>query len=111
MDIPAIIVFGIIVLIGIVLNVKLYKSRRRDKLNLERDWLAFLEFVKQENIVGIKSQGEILIYNRNLTKQQLLKLRQIVQLRIERHPELESLRLLAFNKKLYHGRRFSGGVQ
>ena len=58
----------------------------------------------ENNIAEIRNYGSKLIWNKYLNQDQLSKIKEVVENKIERHPELEKLKLDAFNKQFSYDR-------
>ena len=110
------ITLGIIVLLASIPYYFIFKSERKDKELIDSQWKNFLRAVDKNNISEIISYGDKLIWNKYLKRDQLSKIIEVVKLRIDNYPELEKLKLDAFNKKLDYDRILpspgsSGGIK
>ena len=76
----------------------------QDKQTLPENWDKFKAAIAKNNIYEIKYFGDKLIWNKYLKQYQLTKIIEIVDSKIERYPELEQLKLDAFNKQLHYDR-------
>ncbi len=95
----------VISLIAFAVNYFIWSSWKKDKVNLEKDWQKFLKSELLNDRKGIVENGEKLIWNKHLTKEQLQSIITIVNSNINKYPELEELKNLAFNKELNYKRR------
>ena len=99
---------GIILLIAISIQIVLRRIRGRDKNSINEDWKKFLHASSKNNIGEIKYYGDKLIWNKYLKQNQLTKISEVVAIKIEKYPELEKLKLDAYNKQLHYNRLFPG---
>ena len=99
---------GIIFIIAIYINILLRKNKRKHQSSITRDWDNFLAAASENNIVEIKQYGDKLIWNTSLNQEQLSKITEVVEKNIDDYPELEKLKLDAFNKQLNFDRTLPG---
>lgn len=99
-------IIAIISLITIIIAIRyfLWKSSQRALLIIDQDWEGFLKASASSNINRINLFGGKLIYNKHLKQAQLEKIIEVVDEHFEKFPELEDLKLKAFNKKLHYDR-------
>ena len=107
---------GIFSLVAIGIYYFLWKDRLNDKKNLEKDWQKFLKSESQNDIMGIASNGDKLIWNKYLLSEQLNKIIEVTNSRVIKFPELKKLANNAYNKKLHYTRTMptsgsSGGIK
>ena len=107
---------GIILIFSIIIYFFIRKDRLNDKRNLELDWENFLKSESLNDIKGIAENGDKLIWNKYLLNEQLDKIISVVNLLVSDFPQLEKLKLNAFNKKLHYNRTMpesgsSGGIK
>ena len=91
---------------ALIVGIRLYlrKLSLKDKKELDPNWSAFIQAVDESNMANIDEYGSKLILNKHLTGTQLTKIIEVVDSNIEDFPELEQLKLNAFNKKLHYDR-------
>lgn len=101
-----VLIYSIVIIFLISLGIYHYirKDRQRDKNNLAIDWKNFLKSESQNNIKGIVTYGDKLIWNKYLLNEQLDKVIDVVNSRVANFPELKKLENNAFNKKLHYNR-------
>ena len=95
---------GIISLVSIGIYYFIWKDKLSDKKKLEKDWQKFLKSESLNDIKGIASNGDKLIWNKYLLTEQLDQIIDVVNSRISDFPELKKLENNAFNKKLHYDR-------
>ena len=103
-----IISLGIIFIIAIYINILLRKNKKKHQDSITHDWDNFLAAASENNIVEIKQYGDKLIWNTSLNQEQLSKITEVVEKNIDDYPELEKLKLDAFNKQLNFDRTLPG---
>ena len=77
-----------------------HRKKQHTKPTLSIDLKHFKKAHEINDIKGIINYGNKIFYNLNLDNTALLVLDRIISERIKKHPELEELRLLIYNKKL-----------
>ena len=95
---------SIISIIAIGIYYFMWKDRLNDKRNIEKDWQKFLKSESINDIKGIASNGDKLIWNKYLQDKQLDKIIDVVKNKVSDFPELKKLENNAFNKKLHYNR-------
>lgn len=95
---------GIISLISIGIYYFIWKDKQNDKNNLDKDWRRFLKSISLNDMKGIASNGDKLIWNKYLKTEQLDKIIEVVNSKLSDFPELKELENNAFNKKLHFNR-------
>jgi len=98
------IALGMILVIGIAIQFVFWKMRERDKNSIDEHWKRFQHAIERNNIEEIQYFGDKLVWNKHLKQHQLTTISEVVTDRIERYPQLEQLKLHAFNKQLHYDR-------
>jgi hypothetical protein len=103
---------GILVLIVLIIQYFLWK----DKNSLNYYWQKFLDSESNNDMRGLKFNGEKLIWNKYLKNEQLEKIIDVVNSRVKNYPTLKRLANDAYNKKLHYDRILpqsgsSGGIK
>lgn len=93
-----------IFLVTMVIYYFLWKNYQQDKKNLQNDWEKFQKSVSENDDKGMAINGDKLIWNKYLTKEQLEEIITVIDSRISNYPELKKLQKNAFNKKLHYDR-------
>ena len=93
-----------IFLVTMVIYYFLWKNYQQDKKNLQYDWEKFQKSVSENDSKGMTINGDKLIWNKYLTKEQLEEIITVVDSKISNYPELKKLKNNAFNKKLHYDR-------
>ena len=93
-----------IFLVTMVIYYFLWKNYQQDKKNLQNDWEKFQKSVSENDSKGMAINGDKLIWNKYLTKEQLEEIITVIDSRISNYPELKKLQNNAFNKKLHYDR-------
>ena len=106
----------IISLISIGIYYFIWKSKAKDKRNLDKDWQEFLKAESINNIKGIASNGDKLVWNKYLQIKHLDKIIEVTNSRVDKFPVLKKLANNAYNKKLHYNRTLpeagsSGGIK
>lgn len=107
---------GALFLIVVLIQLFLRRNRKIDKKSIRTDWQLFLKASKSTDIPAMIKLGEKLIWNKYLTQAQLSNIMAVVDFHIEKHPELQKLKLDAYNKQLHYDRILpesgsSGGIK
>jgi len=107
---PSIFLFlSVLLFIAVTIQILLRRSRKKDKLSLDADWQNFLTASSTEDIEGINNYGDKLIWNKYLKQNQLTQISKVVELNIDKYPELKKLKLNAYNKQLHYNRTLDAG--
>ena len=102
-----IVTIAFILLIGTTIQFIIWRSNKRDKLSLDKDWMNFIDASTQSDIDLINEYGDKLIWNKHLKQEQLTIISEVVESKIEKNPKLEKLKLNAYNKQLHYDRTLS----
>ncbi|OUS16507.1 hypothetical protein A9Q93_05685 [Nonlabens dokdonensis] len=96
-----ILVVTFIITITIVVLFFYYSSqiKKRDSQTLESDWKAFQNAVQQHRISTIKDIGSQLIYNENISEEQVREMSNIIKMLENDHKELTDLKWIIYNKR------------
>ena len=96
-----ILVVTFIITISIVVLFFYYSSqiKKRDSQTLESDWKAFQNAVQQHRISTIKDIGSQLIYNENISEEQVREMSNIINILENDHKELTDLKWIIYNKR------------
>lgn len=104
-----------IILIGIIIQIGLFRNRKKQRLEYPKLWQEF-ESCKSSNVyTDLLIIGNKLIYNKYLTQEHLTIIHETAVELETSFSEFESLRLNAYNKQLHYNRTMpeawsSGGI-
>jgi hypothetical protein len=76
----------------------IWKSSKADKMIIEEHWQKFLKADLKNDIEGIKTYADKLVWNKHIETEQLNKIMEAINSRVEKYPEFEKLSNIIFNK-------------
>ena len=91
----------------VVFYLWLSKRKKRHVETLKSDWFKFENAIKNKHVGNISKYGRQLIYNENLTDDQLKIMKKSIDKLVVKNSELEELINLIYNKFLHWNRDYS----
>nr|WP_321230327.1 hypothetical protein [uncultured Psychroserpens sp.] len=90
--------FIIMSVFALLFQYYVWKSSKVDKIIIEEHWQKFLKADSQNDIEGIKTYADKLVWNKHIETEQLNKIMEAINSRVEKYPEFEKLSNVIFNK-------------
>ena len=84
--------------LAILFQIYVWRESKADKIIIEEHWQKFLKADSKNDIKSIKKYASKLVWNRHLETEQLNKVMDAVNSRVEKHPEFKKLSNIIFNK-------------
>jgi hypothetical protein len=91
-----VIILVICVLIAVTTQYFFWRGRIKQINNLEGDWIKFQSAARRNDIVGLNTYGEKLIWNKYVNQKQINFINEVLSRQVEKYPQL--LKLYGFSK-------------